>query len=166
MERKNELAGGKRTKFGDATAAEQIARYTQLRKLFDTGHSFQDFFRNTYKYSKSWSIPGKNPQEVTALFEQARSELEKLAHVLRVFVAGKKKQEGVGDDESSREDLRGLVGAKGLDVERLTEAFRWTLQVYVQKAAEIGRSVDITAPQIDGLVEDMKQITQEVKAKM
>lgn len=168
----NVTAKDKRVKFSEAPLEEQIDRYQKIAGLLDKQSKFRDFFDNAYKYLDRVDIEGiQDKQKKYETFQLANSGLEFIESAVSFFLQIEKRED-MRIFDNAREDLVSQrfshgtwfleKGSEKLNINKLTELFRWSLNSFIQKGEKLGRSPNINVQEADNLVEDLNLILEKV----
>ena len=153
---------------------EKAARFLQLRSIFERKNgSLNDLMQNMYKYAGEVSIPGVQKQDTARTFEQAASGCEIIEQALNVYLHTQKERIGANhnlaihvqalqNDISRHSPKFNENESNRLNVDKLCKLADWTFNVWIVMGEKYGRPSTISSGQIPGLVNDLRDILDEV----
>jgi len=154
--------------------SEQIERFKRIYYLLDPFSTYMDFLANAQRYQNRFKIEGADdPGKVSSLFWRAEKGNEIIRLALEVYLESQQReQEAVSKLhnpslflEKKIQDVPMFLDKKSseLDVNRLTEMFRWSLQSFVRGGESLGKSPTISEADIDPLCQDLGAILKHIK---
>lgn len=149
--------------------------------------NYMDFFENMYKYPDRFKMEGKSTEDISKTFNMALGGNKIIKNSLDFYLAVRKNQHVAGSSldkkliKASRQNMQSVQSSLErtidygnysfadsksyqLNVDKLKNLFRWSLNSFIDGGAKIGREPGVKKEEIEPLCEDLEAILKHVNS--